>query len=79
MTDAHLYFSDVSKSGQKTQTYVVCSRRDDAGLAEISWFVRWRRYVLKPYAEMIFDAECLNEIVLFINELMEERKKDAQR
>ena len=43
-------------------------------LGSIEWFGRWRKYAFFPCQNTVFEPICLNDIINFINELMEERK-----
>lgn len=43
-------------------------------LALIKWSTGWRRYVFHPMPETVYDTKCMNEIMDFIEQLMEERK-----
>jgi hypothetical protein len=52
-----------------------CRNGIDARLGIIKWFSHWRRYVFYPDAGALFDAACLKDIVDFIEQLMDERKK----
>ena len=53
----------------KTQVIEVISKRHGNRLGIIKWFGRWRRYALFPEPAIVFDAECLNDIVSYIEKL----------
>jgi hypothetical protein len=38
----------------------------------------WRRFVFEPGPDTVFDAECLGEIVAFLDERMTERKAELK-
>jgi len=44
-------------------------------LAFIKWHSGWRRYVFLPLPETLYDVACMKDILDFIQELMDERKK----
>ncbi len=43
-------------------------------LGKISWYPAWRQYVLMPSYPTIWNRDCMNDIISFINNLMEDRK-----
>ena len=43
-------------------------------LGVIKWYASWRKYCFSPFPATTFDMTCLNDITLFIKELMDERK-----
>ena len=65
-----------TKDGLKTSIWA-CRNKNDARLGTIKWFSHWRRYVFFPDDGVLFDAACLKDIVAFIEQLMDARKKDA--
>ncbi len=78
MESKFLHFAQhAEKPGAKTSVYSVASKRGDA-LGTISWHSPWRRYAFNPGYGTTFDAECLNDIMKFINKLMLDRKVTAQ-
>jgi len=58
----------------KTQVIEVISKCHGNRLGIIKWFGRWRRYALFPESTIVFDAECLNDIVSYIEKLQEKTK-----
>jgi hypothetical protein len=44
-------------------------------LGQIKWSGRWRQYIFVPDGETDWSRGCLQQIIDFINKLMEERKK----
>ena len=59
----------------KTKVYHVITTYDDAKIiGEISWYCPWRCYVFYPAPSTVWEPNCLNQIIKFIDSLMEERK-----
>lgn len=58
---------------RKTEIYLVYSV-DGQDLGQVAWFASWRRYCFYPTMYTLFDTNCLKEIAVFIDGLMEERK-----
>lgn len=42
-------------------------------LAHIRWHAPWRRYVLQPLDDTLYDASCLTEIAARLTQLTQER------
>ena len=57
----------------KTKVFYVFAE-NNAVLGEIRWFGRWRQYSFFPN-NSVFEKQCLQDIVDFLKELAEERKK----
>jgi len=67
----YLRFQLVEDSGtRRTQSYAVRSRRSGEFLGRIAWYSPWRRYVFSPMEMTDYDAECLEDIALFLGCLM---------
>jgi ribosomal protein S27AE len=64
----------LTKKGEKTNFYDVLSRNSGSSLGFISWHSPWRQYVFFPDEDTIWNVGCLEEIQIFINNLMQERK-----
>ena len=59
---------------EKTDVYDVVSYLHNVKLGEIKWFSHWRTYAFFLENDTVWNVGCLNDIVLFINTLMEKRK-----
>ncbi len=59
----------------KTEVYDVLSKRSGAILGHVKWYGAWHQYCFFPSPQCVFNNGCLNDIVEFIQGLMEERKK----
>ena len=53
----------------KTKVIEVLSKQDGSTLGIIKWFNRWRQYASFPESGTVFNRGCLNDIVLYIEEL----------
>jgi hypothetical protein len=63
-----------SPSG-KTRVYQVRSRENPhMMLGEVRWYAQFRCYAFYPSANTIFEPQCLTDITLFIEALMQARK-----
>lgn len=71
---SYLNFVDISDRipTKKTKTFEVQNKSGQV-LAEIKWSGAWRKYVFHSW-EAQYDTGCMNEIIEFINNLMNERK-----
>lgn len=69
---AFLEFKEIKDTG-KTKVYQITSK-DYHALGSISWYAPWRRYTFFPKENTLWDNKCLNEVVSFIDKLMEERR-----
>ena len=62
--------------GRKTAVYEVQSKDGLMVLGRVKWHSPWRRYSFFPSPDTVFETDCLNDIVKFIEHLMLERKGD---
>ena len=69
-----IFFLLISQT-EKTAIYNVIAKEGDLMLGEIKWFAQWRKYVFLPSNQTIFESKCLNDIVDFLNQLMQNRNK----
>jgi hypothetical protein len=61
--------------GRKTPIIEIENRNSDELLGLISYRPGWRKFVFFPYGSMVFDSECLNDIVKCINKVQEDYKR----
>lgn len=50
----------------ETGTITVISKKQKAPLGEITFYVSWKQYVFLPLSNAIFNDECLQDIIDFI-------------
>jgi hypothetical protein len=70
-----LRFREQLTPNRTTSVHVAHNVQTDDVLGTIKWRSGWRRYVFYPEAGTVYDAGCLDEIVLFITDLMLARQK----
>ena len=51
------------------QFWTIRSKAKGHALGDIEWFHQWRRYVLTPMPDCLFDQECLTDIAAFLGEM----------
>jgi len=69
----YLNFVQIPFKG-KTKKFYVISKSSEITLGEIKWYSQWRQYIFEPSPETIWNRDCLNDIIFFINDLMQDRK-----
>jgi hypothetical protein len=72
----YLMFWDETPPNRKTKVICVISMRNSFKLGEISWYGPWRQYCFFPSNGTIFNTGCMQDVITYIKELMEERKND---
>jgi hypothetical protein len=68
----YLNFTEISDNG-KTKIIGVGNFNGEK-LAYVKWSGAWRKYCFFPIEGTSYDTSCLNDIMIFIKELMDERK-----
>ena len=58
----------------KTQVWNIVAKEDNFVLGYIAWFSSWRKYAFFPNNNMVFESDCLRDIITFMDKLMSERK-----
>jgi hypothetical protein len=67
----YLNFKEIGDTG-KTKLIVV-ENTFGVKLGLIRWYGPWRKYCFIPSDGTTYDTSCLNDIIVFINELMDKR------
>lgn len=69
-------FNKKTKKFPKTKTFLIRSIDPTVipALGFIKWYGAWRKYVFFSSEETIFESTCLQDIIAFIKQLMDERK-----
>lgn len=70
-----IYFTETFYEKRKTPIYHIFSKDGDLPLGEISWHGPWRKFCFFPEKNTIFEITCLNDIIIFIQEKMNERNE----
>lgn len=73
----HLKFNEIKDTG-KTKVWEVQNNHQHVEIGVIKWNGGWRKYCYYPYVDTMYDTKCLNRIIEFIEEKMEERKKKSR-
>lgn len=58
-----------------TQIWEIYNNKTNFPLGVIKWACSWRRYCFFPYTPTVFSDGCLYDIIDFIKQLMDARKK----
>lgn len=67
--------SQLHSTSRKTNVYEVVTKEACVVVATIQWYSPWRKYALFPRDETVWEATCLGEIVVFLKQLMAERRR----
>lgn len=71
----YLNFEEDDHYGGKTKRIVVTSKKNFYILGEIKWYGAWRQYTFCPRENTIWNKQCMQDIIDYINKLMDERKE----
>lgn len=74
MQSKYLTFNLLEKK-EKTNVYEVVSILHDVDLGIVKWFSRWRCYAFFPFKDTVWNKRCLQDVIIFIDALMEERNR----
>jgi len=69
----YLKFKQVPYEG-KTKRFEVISKKHGYSLGRISWYPQWRCYTFSPAYPTTWNTDCLEDIQIFLQQLMDERK-----
>lgn len=75
MESNYLKFEKQERPGKKLPIYIVKNKKTDFKLGVVKFCGSWRKFVFNPnadYDDLIFDAECLQDIITFLNNKTEE-------
>jgi hypothetical protein len=70
----YIEMAEVEKK-TKTSVYAIFSKSDKEHIGTIKWYAPWRQYCFFPVDDTIWNRGCLTDVIGFINQLMEMRKK----
>ncbi|HEY8389220.1 MAG TPA: hypothetical protein VIK74_11480 [Parasegetibacter sp.] len=68
------FVKEERSAGRKTDLYIIKNKVNGAELGLIHWHGGLRKYVFRPFDNIVFDTDCLTAIAEFLNNLMVERK-----
>lgn len=64
---------------RKTEVYNVRSKNQGSTLGQIKWYAPWRQYCFYPSPNCVFNVGCLEDIRVFILDVMAKRKMAKMR
>ena len=71
----HLIFRPMEDK-PKTKVFAIVGKSDfEQRLGVIKWYGPWRKYCFFPDEETVWDVNCMAEVMVFIENLMDERRK----
>jgi hypothetical protein len=70
-------YKHISFKLQSSGIWWIVNRKQGGVIGMISWYWRWRRFVFEGCADAVFDEGCLRDIIDFLQQLKEKRKKAA--
>lgn len=68
-------FIELDFPNRKTKTFDVVNKDNSSYIGQIKWFGSFRKYSFFPAENCVFEQTCLRDIAKFMEDLMEERKK----
>lgn len=71
MESKYLTFEKYTIPGRKTSLYDVINKNTSERLGAIYFYPGWRKFVFEPLPEIIFDSNCLTDIITFMKEAQE--------
>lgn len=71
----YLSFEENDHYDGKTKQFVIVSKKSLEILGIIKWYGAWRQYTFWPMGDTIWNIQRMKDIILFIDNLMSERKK----
>jgi len=75
LTTKYLRFFDITPHGRKTKIISIGPINDNMTLGLIKWHGAWRKYCFFPSYDVLYDTNCLKDVISFIDQLMSERKE----
>lgn len=75
MESKWIKFSLTEDTGKTKKYFVSTNDFESIKLGEVKWFGRWRQYAFFPEPDTVFEHQCMKDIVVFMEDLMQQRKK----
>lgn len=83
MTEStYLKFEKQDRPGKKLPIYIVKNKTTDFELGVVKFCGAWRKFVFNPnneWYDLIFDANCLSDIIIFLNDLTAEWRASLKK
>lgn len=67
MESKYLIFEEYTILGHKLPIYIIRNRQTNCRLGTVKFYGAWRKFVFEPCEAVIFDANCLNDIITFLD------------
>ena len=67
---------NLKEKKDKTEVWEVISKRHGFNLGVIKWYGSWRQYCFFPEPETVFNIDCMDDIMIFIQDMMEHKRED---
>jgi hypothetical protein len=68
-------FQEVVNVNRKTKVFLVYNKENfETPIGEIKWYGAWRKYSFFPQPNTVYENTCMQDIINFINQLMDEWK-----
>jgi hypothetical protein len=64
----------VARLELKTKIFSVTNINNGGEIGVVKWYGAWRQYCFFPAPDTIYSTGCLDNIAVFMSELMQERK-----
>lgn len=62
--EKYIEFEEQPNPGKKSRIWLVIARKEEC-VGRIAWRGAWRKYVLEPLPNMVFDQDCMRLIADF--------------
>jgi hypothetical protein len=61
-----LHFEEMPKSAERKTLIFAAVTKEGQVIGQIRWFAAWRKYCFYPFAETVWEENCLRQIADFI-------------
>lgn len=69
--------ADPAMKRRKTRVYRIINLRQGLTIGSIHWYGQWRQYVFDPVEGAVWSVDCMEAVMLFIENLKARRADDA--
>lgn len=71
-------FREVKQPPGKTRVWQIISKQQRAILGGIVWYGPWRKYVMEPNYNTVWEQDCLRDVAAFIEEQTRLHKQERR-
>jgi len=71
-----IHFTETANPGRKTKIWVCYTNSTDMPLGIVQWYSPWRQYCFYPTNTLVLSADCLRDLVTFIDGKQREHKEE---